>query len=54
MLLEYDGEDRFSFQSFPITLSFIRREGLVNSVKVDGNYDWGLCGLTVNKCIDTK
>ena len=44
MALNYEGDDRFSFLSFPIELQFVRKKGQIRSVLVSGNYDWGLCG----------
>ena len=53
MALESCGGDAFRFFSFPIHLQFMRSQGKVYSVKVSGNYDWGLCGLELER-IDTK
>ncbi len=53
ILLEYESEDRFGFQSFPISLNFVRQDGHIHSVLVEGNYDWGLCGQVLSKQYDT-
>jgi hypothetical protein len=53
MAITYQGNDHFSFESFPIELQFARKEGQISSVMVSGNYDWGLCGHVLTRTTKT-
>lgn len=52
MELEYEGNDCFGIKSFPIRLCFERYGNAVTAVNVEGNYDWGLCGIRLEKVME--